>query len=205
MRALACLAFLPSSFLLGFIGELSPAATHPVSTGLARTPFIFASALLALTSGLILFLLRYLNPERLLPYYERLSPLLWYLFIVGLQSVIFLTLLKNGFHPQEFSKRKPVYISALVAFCLLLFIFLFVAITKLGITADTAYWGEPGVAIIGWQFVLSILDRIRYFTLLFISLLLTKHLPYPIFLSPSFYLSHRLHPLAQRSRGRFAK
>ena len=34
----------------------------------SRTPFIFFSALLFLTSGLILFLLRYLNPERLLPY-----------------------------------------------------------------------------------------------------------------------------------------
>ena len=29
--------------------------------------------------------------------------------------------------------------------------------TKLGITRDTAYWGEPGVAILGWQFILSIL------------------------------------------------
>jgi hypothetical protein len=123
----------------------------------ARTSFIFISALLALTSGLILFLLRYLSPERLLPYYERLSPLLWYLFIIGLQFVIFLTLLKNGFHPQEFSKRKPVYSAALVAFCFMLFIFFFIVVTKIGITVDTAYWGEPGVAVIGWQFVLSIL------------------------------------------------
>ena len=128
-----------------------------------RTPFIFTAALLALTSGLALFLLRYLNPERLLPYYERLSPLLWYLFIIGFQSVIFLTLQRNGFHPQEFSKRKPVYNSALIAFCLLLFIFLFIAITKIGITADTAYWGEPGVAIIGWQFFLSILIGLATF------------------------------------------
>jgi len=122
----------------------------------SRTPFIFSSAFLALTSSLILFLLRYLNPERLLPYYERLSPLLWFLFIVGIQSVIFLAFLKNGFHPQEFSKRKPVYFSALVAFIILLSVFLFVVITKLGITPDTAYWGEPGVAIIGWQFGVAI-------------------------------------------------
>ncbi len=123
----------------------------------ARTPFILSAALLSLASSLILFLLRYLNPERFLPYYERLSPLLWYLLIIGFQSAIFLTFVKNGFHPQELSKRKPVYLSALIAFSLLLFIFLFVAITKIGITPDTAYWGEPGVAILGWQFVLSIL------------------------------------------------
>ena len=55
----------------------------------AATPFILSSALLSLTSGLLLFLLRYLNPETLLPYYERLSPLLWYFLILGIQSVYF--------------------------------------------------------------------------------------------------------------------
>jgi hypothetical protein len=124
---------------------------------LARTPLILSSALLSLTSSLLLFLLRYLNPERLLPYYERLSPLLWYLFIIGLQAATFLLLIKNGFHPQEFSKRKSIYLSALIAFFILLSAFLFGTITKIGITADKAYWGEPGPAIIGWQFILSIL------------------------------------------------
>ena len=124
---------------------------------LIRTPFIISSALLVLISSLLLFLVRYLNPERFLPYYERLSPLLWYFVILGLQAFIFLLLLKNGFNPREFSKRKSNYLSALIAFCILLAVLLFVTLTKLGITPDTAYWGEPGVAIQGWQFVLSLL------------------------------------------------
>jgi hypothetical protein len=128
----------------------------------ASTPFIISSALLSLISCLLLFLLRYLNPEMLLPYYERLSPLLWYFLILGIQSSIFLLLIKNGFHKQKFLNRKPIYISALIAFCLLFSVLLFVAWTKLGITRDTAYWGEPGVAILGWQFVLAIL--IGFFT-----------------------------------------
>jgi hypothetical protein len=123
----------------------------------ADTTFILASALLSLTSGLTLFLLRYLSPEKLLPYYERLSPLLWYLLVIGVQCFILLLLQKNGFHPQELSKRKPVYICALIVFFILFAIFLFVAITRIGITADQAYWGEPGVAILGWQFAIAIL------------------------------------------------
>jgi hypothetical protein len=123
----------------------------------ARTPFILAAALLSLTSSLLLFLLRYLDPEKLLPYYERIGPLLWLLFVLGVEASLFFLLLKNGFHPQEFLKRKPVYISALVAFSFLLSIFLFVSITKIGVTADTGYWGEPGVPLMGWQFALSIL------------------------------------------------
>ena len=154
---LALLGILALFFFAGiFLGFTARRGLIRFDWALAA-PFIFSCSLAAPASGLILFLLRYLNPERLLPYYARLSPLLWYFFIIGLQSVIFLTLIKNGFHPQAFSKRKPVYISALIAFCLLLSIFIFVAITKIGITPDTAYWGEPGVAILGWQFVLSIL------------------------------------------------
>lgn len=134
----------------------------------ANTTFILASALLSLTSSLTLFLLRYFNPERLLPFYERLSPLLWYFLIIGIQTTFFLLLLKNGFHKSEFLKRKPLYLSALIAFCFLLSVLLFVVSTKIGIAADTAYWGEPGVAILGWHFILSIV--IGFIVLLYTSL-----------------------------------
>ncbi|CAG1014384.1 hypothetical protein ANAEL_04965 [Anaerolineales bacterium] len=145
--------FLFGGIYLGF-------TTHRDSTRFdwaLQTPFILTCSLAVLISGLILFLLRYLNPVRLLPYYQRLSPLLWFLLIVGIQTALFLLLARNGFHPQEFAKRKPVYLSSAIAFAILLAIFLFVVITKLGITPDTAYWGEPGAAILGWQFALSLL------------------------------------------------
>ncbi|MBI5842844.1 MAG: glycosyltransferase family 39 protein [Chloroflexi bacterium] len=131
---------------------------------LPRTPLVISSTLLSLTSSLVLFLLRYLNPERLLPVYERLSPLLWFFLVFGIQSAIFLLILQNGFHPQELTKRKPIYVSAGFAFIALLLVFLFVSLTKLGITKDTAYWGEPGVAILGWHFILAII--LGFFTLL---------------------------------------
>src|SRR5258706_446002 len=133
--------------------------------GFVRPILIFYSTLLALTSSLLLFFLRYLNPEKLLPYYDRLSPLLWYFLVVGIQAAIFFLLIKNGLHPDEISKRKPVYRYALVAICILFAVFIFIVITKIGITPDTGYWGEPGVAILGWHTVLSIL--IGLFVLLY--------------------------------------
>jgi hypothetical protein len=123
----------------------------------AAAPIIFSSALLSLTSSLLLFLLRYLNPERLLPYYERLSPLLWLVFFLALETSLFLLLLlKNGFHFAALVEHKPVYRSSLVALFLLLFILLFVIFTRIGITPDTAYWGEPGTAIQGWHFIVAL-------------------------------------------------
>lgn len=124
---------------------------------LARTSLILLVTLLSLTFSLILFLLRYLNPEALLPLYTRLSPLLWYLLALSIQLAIYLLHLKNGFHFDSLKQNKPIFLASLSAFCLLLFVLLFVSLTKLGITKDTAYWGEPGVPILGWQFAVAIL------------------------------------------------
>jgi len=165
LARMALLAIPLSFFLIGIYWGILAHRNLTRFDKVARTPIIFSCALLFLTSSLFLFLLRYLNFERLQPYYERLSPLLWYFIAIGFQSVIFLLLVKNGFHIQEISKRKSVYLWALTAFCLLLAILLFVAITKIGLTPDTGYWGEPGVAIQGWQFILSILAG--FFTLIY--------------------------------------
>ena len=168
----ALLAILLFFFLIGICWSILARRDLTRFDKFARTSIIFSCAFLFLTSSLFLFLLRYLNFERLQPYYERLSPLLWYFIAIGFQSVIFLLLVKNGFHPQKISKRKSVYPFALIAFSLLLAILLFVAITKIGLTPDTGYWGEPGVAIQGWQFVLAILAG-------FITLLATTRISNP--------------------------
>ena len=124
---------------------------------LSHPAFIIGSALLALSLGLFLFFLRFLNPEQLLPIYERLNPLLWYALVFCVQSSLFLLFLRSGFHLQNAKQRKPIFLAALIAFCLLLVVFALIAVTKLGITKDPAYWGEPGVPILGWQFGLAIL------------------------------------------------
>jgi len=94
---------------------------------LARPAFIVFSAILSLTFGLSLFLLRYLNPENSFSAYQRLSPLLWYLLILSVQFSFFLLLSYRGFHPANLSLHKPIYLSALAAFCLLLLLLLFIS------------------------------------------------------------------------------
>jgi hypothetical protein len=123
--------------------------THPV--------FIVLFAVFSLTFGLLLFLLRYLNPESSLSAYERLSPLLWYLLIISIQFFFYILLLQKGFHPETLSTNKLVYLSALTAFCLLFFLFLCISFTRLGLTPDPAYWGEPGVPMLGWGFILALI------------------------------------------------
>jgi hypothetical protein len=157
LARLAALGILALFFLGGIFWGFTARRDSTRFEWALSTLFILTCSLMALISGLVLFLLRYLNPERLLPYYERLSPLLWFLLVVAIQTVVFFLISKNGFHPNEFAKRKLVYLSSATAFGILFAVFLFVVITKLGITPDTAYWGEPGMAILGWQFGIAIL------------------------------------------------
>jgi hypothetical protein len=157
LQRLALLGVLAAIFIATIFFGMHARRDSTQFDSLANTPFLISAALLLLTSGLTLFLLRYLNPEKLLPYYERVSPLLWVLLVISIQAIIFLNLVKSGFHPKNLSPYRSIYAAALTAFVILFSVFLFVAITKIGITPDSAYWGEPGVAIQGWQFVICIL------------------------------------------------
>ncbi|MBE7435067.1 MAG: glycosyltransferase family 39 protein [Anaerolineales bacterium] len=153
------------------------------------TPALISSALLSLAFGLTLFLFRYLDPGRLLPYYERIAPLLWLLFFLTLEATFLILLIKNGFHPQALSNLRSLSLPLLTAYCLLITLFLFISVTKIGITPDTAYWGEPGVAIMGWHFTLALLIGLFIFTLS------TFHFPTFIHIS-SFILPISLYLLA---------
>ena len=166
---------------------------------LARTSLILLVTLLSLTFSLILFLLRYLNPEAFLPLYTRLSPLLWYLLALSIQFALCHHHLKNGFHLDALKQNKPIFVASFAVFALLLLLLLFVSLSKLGITKDTAYWGEPGVPILGWQFLLSILlgatiliYQLRNYTITNYQLPITKFSNSPIlnFLLPlAIYLT----------------
>jgi hypothetical protein len=124
---------------------------------LIRPSFALISALLAVTLGWSLFFLRYLDPQQYLPYYQRLSPVLFYLLLLALQFSVLTLISLYGFHRDNLPQFKSAYKSSLVAFCALLFTLCFIAVTHLGFTEDPAYWGEPGVPLMGWQVIVAIL------------------------------------------------
>ncbi len=109
--------------------------------------------LLAIVTMIGAFLLRWWDPERLLPFFERAWPLLAFVIIFSIQSTLWLLTLRFGLHKADFKARKPT----LIAFVILLAIFGFVSLTKLGVTPDPAYWGEPGVPLQGWQLGLALI------------------------------------------------
>jgi hypothetical protein len=150
---------------LAFLGSLYLAVRLPPALiGLVRRRWISLAALLAFLLAAALFLLRYWNVE-LLPVFERLRPLLLFLLLFFLQASFFLLALHNGLHPDAIRARLPFFRLAIAFFAALLVVLLFISLTRLGITPDPAYWGEPGVAIQGWQLGLALSAGLLVFLL----------------------------------------
>ncbi len=104
-----------------------------------------------------LFCLRYYDPENFMPIYLRAKPLGVYLLVLGIQTNIWLLFLRFDFDITRLKRQRVQCRESALIFIILLAAFFFVALTRIGIIPDTAYWGEPGVALQGWQFGLALL------------------------------------------------
>lgn len=117
--------------------------------------------LLATGAGVGAFLLRWWHPDQLLSTFERAWPLLGFVILFSLQATVWLLALRFGIRKAGFEVGKP----AIIAFIFLLLVFVFVSLTKLGLTPDPAYWGEPGVPILGWQLGLALILGVLFLPL----------------------------------------
>ncbi|MBM3125145.1 MAG: hypothetical protein FJZ87_08715, partial [Chloroflexi bacterium] len=126
-------------------------------SGAGQSIGLVAGPIIALISGASLFILRYWDPVRLLPIFIRLSPILWLLLLLGIQSAIVILIAKNGFYPETIVDRRDILYTTGWIFLVFLLIFLFVFLTGIGVTPDSGYWGEPGVAVLGWHAGLAVL------------------------------------------------
>jgi hypothetical protein len=123
---------------------------------LAQQEHSLGAALTACLLAIALFLLRYLAPERLLPYYQRLSPLLWYCLIVAAEFSLCSLVIWHGLQLAAIKRQTALWRAGGLAFLALLLAFAFVAITKVGTTPDSAYWGEPGAPVLAWELAIAI-------------------------------------------------
>ncbi len=149
--------------MLGILAACTVAATAAAlllarrMSGRVRPWHALASFVIAVLVAVVLFLLRYLSPERLLQYYERLSPLLWYFLLLFVEfSAVCLAQL-YGFDAGAAWRGFRAWRAAAIAFGILVAALMFVGVTRIGITPDPAYVGEPGVPVLGWQLALAVL------------------------------------------------
>lgn len=160
--ALAAAILLPLlASIWAFIRSLDADWRARVARALTARPNLssalaFSSSLLFLTLGGLLFLLRYLNPEATASYYLRARPTLTYLLLLAAQSSIALAIFRHGLHFDTLRSHRPTFKSTGFIFAFFILLWLIIYFTRLGLTKDTSYWGEPGIPILGWQFVIAL-------------------------------------------------
>lgn len=137
------------------------AAAWTSRPNLLRT-LTFSSSLLFLTFGLLLFLLRYYNPEATASHYVRARPALTYLLLLSAQTSIFLIILRRGLHFDALPSKRSTFKAAGFLFLFFILLWLVIYFTRLGVTRDASYWGEPGVPILGWQLLLALIIGIVF-------------------------------------------
>ena len=157
----AILAFMSAAYFAWRDLNFSTRWLDPDSRPSLFSFLTIAFPVLAIGTGIGAFLLRWWDPERLLTYFERAWPLLVFVVLFSLQATVWLVILQFGIHKKDFEAWKPT----LIAFIILLSLFGFVGLTKLGVTPDPAYWGEPGVAIQGWQLGLALIISVLFLPL----------------------------------------
>ncbi|MBT3190603.1 MAG: hypothetical protein HN736_08190 [Anaerolineae bacterium] len=170
-RLLMVVVLLSISLLSAWLGILSWRKSIWMEKYLATENFpksfaalTWLSALTVFLIAIALFFLRYYDPEKLLPLFERAKPLALFIIILGFQFSLWLLFLRKGFDTKEFRNKKNFQTAGII-FAIFLALFAFVSISGIGLIPDSAYWAEPGVAIQGWQFALALI--IGLFALLF--------------------------------------
>jgi Dolichyl-phosphate-mannose-protein mannosyltransferase len=139
-----------------------------ILTAVPNQTTLYLVAIAAVLLGTALFLLRYFDPERLASYYARLGVVLWYFLILALQACLFLLARRNGLHVSALADSKPFLRPWLVALGILFLAAIFVAVTRTGVTPDPAYWGEPGVPVLGWQLAVALLGGLAIWQLAYL-------------------------------------
>ena len=143
-----------AALVLVLVAVRRPRWADAVESSTAALP---ALSVVTLVCSLALFLLRYLDPAASAAVYARLAPGLVFLILAGVELLLFILVSRNGISLAGVRARRGAYLLGLPVFITLLLLVGFIAMTRIGVAPDVAYWGEPGVPILGWHAVLAAL------------------------------------------------
>ncbi len=96
------------------------------------------------------------DPE-LLAYYERLYPILVWLWIVSLESVLMFTWLRYGWEKMDSRQHILIFRVAIIVELIFLVLAIIILTTGLGLRPDTEGWRKMGSPLLAWQIALAVL------------------------------------------------
>jgi len=94
--------------------------------------------------------------EAYFAYFERLYPILVWVWITSLETILFITWLRYGWSSESIRDHKPVLKAALIAAVVLLVSTIIILATRMGLTPDTEGWRKMGSPLLAWQIAIAI-------------------------------------------------
>jgi hypothetical protein len=185
LRRIAMIAFfaisavLPVFLLIKLLGKRKQKVVTIISGFVNKKfiPYLAIVLLITLTTSWYLTFISNTIPNNWMAFYTRIQPFLIWSFLFSLVNIFVLLILRVGFQRVNFLQQwrinRRIYIAGLVSFFILIAIWLFIIITKYGITPigfETGFWVRNGVPVLNAQILITS-----------VSLLIIYYLVYKVF------------------------
>jgi hypothetical protein len=90
------------------------------------------------------------------PIYQRLRPVLFWVFTLGVQISLWLWIQRHGWHFSKLRLFYPVMKVSFWFFATLILLGILIYSTGYGIAPDIFFWGYPGVPLLSWQMAIAL-------------------------------------------------
>ncbi len=98
--------------------------------------------------------------EAYFAYFERLYPILVWLWIFSLESILVITWLRYGWEKTNPRELSPVFRAAIIVQLVLLVLLVIILSTGWGLIPDTEGWRKMGSPLLTWQIAIAIVSGI---------------------------------------------
>ena len=139
-----------------FVLHRKVAWVNKLASGRFYLHAMVALAALFLTGFLITQITQSLIDPTLVAYYERLYPILLWLWIVCLESILFLSWLRYGWSLEYGKEHKRIIYYAFLWSMIFLVVAVLILRTHYGIIVDSESWRKMGSPLLAWQVGLAI-------------------------------------------------
>ena len=110
---------------------------------------------ISVISWCVLFVLKLYPEGKYFAYFERLLPLLSWLFVIGIQFTVWLAVVRFGLHREGLASRRGMYVYSGVVALAFILVGVFAGWTGIGIAPDLVDWNGPGAPLLEWQIWLA--------------------------------------------------
>lgn len=132
----------------------------PILHGKGFYPILIFAFILFIAGWAIIFQPVSQIDPKLLPYFNRFYPALAWMTAIGFQGAVYLLICRFGFHPDKSGFQRSFITIFVVTLAVFGGIWIFSAVTGIGIRPDKMGWYEPGAPLLASEVAVGVLAAV---------------------------------------------